>query len=301
MSDQPQNQSSEEKPKSYDKMPEMDEFNTLDSATQKDLLWKFPLKDQEEEESKPSEGESEQDQPKEDVKGEESTQEDKPDKEPVKDEESEMAKNYKSLQAEFTRRSQELSELKKEFKAFSKADESKETEETSPLDDLAKDNPKAKELIDAIRADVESKLKQGIQPIQEKLTQRQATENYGTFQTEVKEFLSSSLGRLEPEFNAVVNEYYENQDALVEDAAKDPALFSKLKKEVLARNFEKAAELVKEKPTLEAKNKIVKETGVSGKATTTTEIGDDLDLKTFGKKTSTEMKAALRKVGAVKN
>ena len=313
MSDQPKIQSTEDKVDSYTEMPESAEFSTLPSDVQKGLINKFPApsEDQEEEESKSPEKESEDtDQPqKDDPKSEESDKKDKPDIEPTKGAEPDVAKNYKSLQAEFTRKSQKLSsferenaELKQKLAALSKGKESKETEEESPLDKLAADNPKAKELIDALREDMERRLSKGIQPIEEKLTRKQAEDNLSRFQEEVDGFLKSPLGGLEQEFNELVKENFENQDAMLEAAASDPALFDKLKKEVLAQNFVKAAELSRAKQTPEEKNKIVQQTGVSGKAKTTTEVDDDLELATFRKKkTSQEMKETLRKVGVVKN
>lgn len=302
MTDNTQSQSSEEKV--YDKMPELDEFRTLDSEKQKELIAKFP-QDQDEEKSETSETESESDQPKEDAKEAKSKKDDQPE-EAKKEEEPDLVKRYRELQAEFTRRSQRLSKLESEFNELkAKVTNGKETEEKSPLDRLVEDNPKAKELIDALRADVEQRLdkgiRQGIQPIQETLTQRQAVENFSKFQGEVKKFLDSPLGKMEAEFNEVAAGLFENQDALETAASKDPALFEKLQEKVLAKHFVKAAKLMNGIASPEEKNKIVKDTGVAGKSKTTTEVDDELDLKVFNKLSSDEMKKVLSKHGAVKN
>lgn len=307
MSDQTQTQSSEE-PKVYDKMPEMEEFRTLDSETQKELILKFgDTQDQEEEKSETSEEESENketDQTQEDDKDSESDKDNQDKK--TKEEESSVVKNYKELQAEFTRKSQELSQLKKDFSEFkSKVTVGKDSEVKSPLAKLVETNPNAKELVEAIEAEVnfrlEKGLEKGIRPIQEKLSQETSDKNYGLFQSEVKEFLGSPLGKLESEFNEIASEFYESQDALLEAARKDPSLFSNLKKEVLSRHFVKAAKLMGEVVSQEDKNKLVKDTGISGKAKTTTTVDDELDMKVFKGKTSEEMKRILSKHGAVKS
>lgn len=307
MNDQSQNQSSEQ-PKVFEKMPAIDEFKTLDSETQRELIEKFgAAEDQEDEKSEPSdEDSSKKEQPITDEKdsGSEAETKDTQDAS-AKKEEPDLAKRYKELEAEFTRRSQKMRDLERRLDELSKVNKGQEPEVKSPLDKLVEDNPKAKDLIDALREDMEqrleAKVKQGIRPIQETLSKQQAAENYGKFQAEVKEFLSSPLGKMEAEFNEEAAGMFENQDALLEGAAKDPALFQKLKEKVLAKHFVKAARLFSGELSPEDKNKSVKQTGVSGKSKTTTEVDDELDLKTFNKLSSDEMKKVLAKHGAVKS
>lgn len=307
MPEQTQTQSSEEK-KTYDAMPPIEEFRALDADTQRELIEKFPpTQDQEEEKSETSKEKSEE-------KSDDQSQEDaevKPEsekaekQEEAKKEEPDLVKNYKELQAEFTRRSQRMKQLETKLAELeAKVKPSQDSVEKSPLDALVEKNPQAKDLIDALRAEVEAKLgkglEKGIKPIQEKLTQQTAEENFGRFQAGVKEFLASPLGKMEAEFNQVAAELYENQDALLEASRKDPALFANLKKEVLSRHFVKAAKLMGEVVSQEDKAKIVKDTGISGKAKTTTTVDDDLNLKIFRGKSSSEMKKILEKHGAVK-
>ena len=305
MSDETQTQSSE--PKTYEAMPSMEEFETLDSTVQKELINKFGVQDQDEEKSEPSSTEeetSEEVQP-------ESTDE-KPETEEVKQEEKpakeepEQAKKYKELEAEFTRRSQRMRELERKVEELSKGKEGQvPAEAKSPLEKLVETNPNAKELVEAIREEVRMNLtkglESGIRPIQDKLTQQTSDENFGKFQSEVKEFLGSPMGKLEKEFNEVAAESYESQDALLEAARKDPALFSNLKKEVLSRHFVKAAKLMGETVSHEDKNRKVKDTGISGKARTTTTVDDELDLEVFRGKSPEEMRAILDRHGAVKH
>lgn len=302
MSDQTQTQSSEE-PKVFEKMPEMDEFKTLDSKTQRELIEKFgATQDQEEEKSETSTTEENSD--KEETSQTDESTESKKDK-PEEKIDPEQVKKYKELEAEFTRRSQKMRELERKVEELSKANKGRDSEVKSPLAKLVETNPNAKELVEAIEAEVKFRLgkglEEGIRPIQEKLTQETADKNYGKFQSEVKEFLGSPLGKLESEFNQVAAEFYESQDALLEAASKDPALFSNLKKEVLSRHFVKAAKLMGEVVSQEDKNKLVKDTGISGKAKTTTTVDDELDMKVFKGKSSEEMKRILAKHGAVKN
>lgn len=302
MVDQTQTQSSEGK--TYEAMPSMEEFGSLDSETQKELINRFGSQDQEEEKSEASntaeETETVQTEETDDSKD---TEKVKPEEKTV-EEDSSTVKKYKELEAEFTRRSQRMRELERKVEELSKATKEQAPNTKSPLEKLVETNPNAKELVDAIREEVRMNLKSGledgIRPIQEKLSQTSESENYGKFQSEVKEFLGSPLGKLESEFNAVAAEFYENQDALLSAARKDPALFSNLKKEVLSRHFVKAAKLMGETVTQEDKNKAVKQTGISGKAKTSTTVDDDLDLKIFKGKSSEEMKKILDKHGAVK-
>lgn len=304
MPDQAQTQSSEKK--IYETMPEMDEFATLEPAVQKELINRFGSQDQEEEKSEPST--TEQDSSKEEQPAQtddsKETEEVKPEEKTVQ-EEPEQVKKYKELEAEFTRRSQRMRELERKVEELSKAKQGQEPVVKSPLAKLVETNPNAKELVEAIEAEVQFRLdkglEKGIRPIQEKLTQQTSDENFGKFQSEVKEFLGSQLGKLETEFNQVAAELYENQDALLEAARKDPALFSNLKKEVLSRHFVKAAKLMGEVVSPEDKHKQVKDTGISGKAKTTVVVDDELDMKVFKTKTPDEMKKILAKHGAVKN
>lgn len=302
MVDETQTQSSEKK--TYDAMPPMSEFDELDSDTQKELLTKFGSQDQEEEKSEASntaeETETVQTEETDDSK---ETEEVKPE-EKIVEEENPTVKKYKELEAEFTRRSQKMRELERKVEELSKATKEQAPSIKSPLEKLVETNPNAKDLVEAIREEVRMNLAkgldEGIRPIQEKLSQTSESENYGKFQSEVKEFLGSPLGKLESEFNAVAAELYENQDAMLAAARKDPALFSNLRKEVLSRHFVKAAKLMGETVTQEEKNKAVKQTGISGKAKTSTTVDDDLDIKIFKGKSSEEMKKILDKHGAVK-
>ena len=298
----PQNQSSE--PKTYDSMPPMEEFETLDSATQKELVNKFAAQDHDEEKSEPSstdEDSSKEEQP-------ESTDAN-PETEEVKQEEPakeapDADKRYKELEAEFTRRSQKMRELERKVEELSKGKQGQEPNEKSPLEKLVETNPNAKDLVEAIREEVRINLtkglESGIKPIQERLTQQTSDENFGKFQSEVKDFLGSPLGKLEAEFNGIAAELYESQDALLDAARKDPELFSKLKEKAISRNFVKAAKLMGEVVSREDKNKLVKDTGISGKAKTSTTVDDELDMKVFKGKTSEEMRKILDKHGAVK-
>jgi hypothetical protein len=300
MPNETQTQSSEKK--MYSEMPSIEEFRTLDSETQRSLVEQFPSQDQEEEKSEPSiEESSSEDQT--EKKDESSEAEEVTPSEPAKEDDS-IAKKYKELEAEFTRRSQKLRDLERKVEELSKGKQGQESEEKSPLEKLVEANPNAKALVEAIRDEVrmnlDKGLEKGIRPIQEKLTQEVSEKNFGKFQSEVKEFLDSPLGKLEAEFNQIAAEQYENQDALLEAASKDPALFTNLKKEVLSRHFVKAAKLMGETVSQEDKSKIVKDTGISGKSKTTTTVDDELDMKIFKGKSSDEMKKILSKHGAVK-
>lgn len=302
MIDQTQNQSSEKK--EYKEMPPIEEFETLDSKTQEELISKFPvLEDQEEEKSETQEPESEvktEDQTESNETSDESSKEDNQSKK----QDDDLANKYKNLEAEFTRRSQKLRELEKKVEDMSKVNKGQESEVKSPLEKLVEINPNAKELVEAIRQEVELKLGKGlereIKPIQERMTQKQSEENFGIFQKEVSEFLSSSLGKLEPEFNEIAAEVYGDQETLLSEAKKNPDVFKNLKKEVLARHFVKAAKLMGETITPEDKTNKIKNLGVSGKPKTTVEVDDELDLKVFNGKSSEEMEKILAKHGAVK-
>lgn len=302
-----QTQSSEEK-KTYTEMPTMEEFRDLDSETQKALIEQFPdSQDQEEEKSETSEEKSEEksdDQSQED--GEAKTESEKSEKqEEAKKEEPDLVKNYKELQAEFTRRSQKMKQLEAKLSELeAKVKPSQDSEAKSPLDELIEKNPQAKDLIEAIRAEMESKLGKGLEkeinPIKEKLTQQTETENWSSFTKGWSEMMESPLKGLEQEFNAVATEKYGSQEAFIEQAHKNPLVFETLKKEVLSTHFIKAAKLMGEVISQEDKNKRVKDTGISGKAKTTTAVDDELDMKVFKSKTSDEMKKILAKNGAVK-
>lgn len=305
MSDQTQNQSSEvEQPINAPEDLSTKSLEELEKMVQEAAV---TPQDQEEEKSSELETDSSAETTEQTVAGKKETEPSKEDtQEKVTQEVTDFEKKYKALEPEFTRRSQELSKLRKEVDEL-KAKLVKPSTETSgqdadtasPLDKLAETNPAAKTLVEALRAEIATRLGKELRPVKEQLTQKQATDNVERFTKELADFEKSELGGLKAELDAVAGEYFENQDAVLQAAASDSALFTKLKKEVISRNFIKAAELMKPKPSIEQRNKEIANTGVMGKSKTVQAVEDKTDFDVFKKLPLAEQEAILKKLKVI--
>ena len=140
------------------------------------------------------------------------TEQDKLSKE-IRQEIESLRQSYKDLQAEFTRKSQELSELKKS-KDSEKDNVDREMEKH--LDQLAKENPNAVKLIDYM---VNKKLKEHVSPLEERTQLRDKQLFQKALQAEMAEFKQGPLSELAPEAEKLVHE-------VLSSFEKNPRLFS---------------------------------------------------------------------------
>ena len=284
---------------SFEKMPVVDEFKVLSSDLQEALLKKFPegqreeesdedVDDQENKDSDKKDSEDDEEQPKE--KDTESDKTDKQDDEELTTEErlAKIEKSYKSLEKEFTRRSQKLSELVKEnetlkTKAVNSSTQEQASAQIDKLEELKKANPKAAEFIDSLVKGLEERfgkqVNDKVNPIVEKISNAEKENNITLFQNEVTKFLEGDLKDLEPELDKLVNELFEDKDTLLKAAAQNPSLFKLIRQELFDRNLDKIVEIKSrlDEDDPQKKNKKINDTGVSGKPKTGKKTADDLD------------------------
>jgi len=322
--EQPQSQSKEEVTvDSFDKMPEVDEFKKLDDVMQRDLINKFASmesNDQEEVDSQTSDEKSKEvvDQAHNDDTSEESKEEaddhSESESEQGKDKQKqEKTKEHQELESEFTRRSQRLKKLETErdelLQRVSKLEgrvegtSDKIEHAKSKLAQLKEKNPKAAEFIDALDEAIKEKAKELVQPVEERVTKRDAQENLDKFSSQVDSFLKSEFKEMEKELDAVISSRYKSDKELIEAAQINPNLFDELKKETIFANQDKFVEIKNKAKDNEAtdpveRHKEIRKTGVSGKAKTGTAAAEDLmDINKFRKLSPDKQEALLREQG----
>lgn len=173
---------------------------------------------------------------------------DKQKKDPsLEDRLAQLEKNYKSLQSDYTKKSQRLKELERELETrstVSEKTEKRESEETDPeLAQLKQKDPKAYDalnrMIDRI---VDKRVTEKVKPVEEQVTLRKRQDNANRFNKKVEEFMSSPLKELETDMVEIINEnpsewqrvIWENENA-----------FDLLTKELRARHTVKVADLLR--------------------------------------------------------
>lgn len=314
-------------------VPSLDEFKNLTTEEMEKALAAAQVSnDQESNESEPetedsqaeqsSEGEQDPE-PKSDKQAEtenEGSEESKDDKgEDLKTQIQALQKSYKELQAEFTRRSQELKELKT-GNASSKDKANAETAEqlTQDYNDLLalaegdaestkflKGLGKAMQaMIDKSLGKVEKVVDDKIAPVKEQFVRQGAEANLNKFVAQVDAFKASPIGALTEEINAIIAESYADNDALAEAAKKDPSIFKQFEKELYYRHPEKVAALKAAKTskgdTDPLKRHEALKTGVSGKSRTSASAPASAeDLKTFNSMSLAEQEKFLKSKGRI--
>lgn len=187
----------------------------------------------------------------------------------LKAENETTTKSYKSLQAEFTRRSQ----------AEKAKDKSTDKTQTSKLARLKETNPETAELLESI---IDERVSEKVKPIEEERAIYRKRQNIATFDSAVKDFKKSDLAELEPQVMEVFNE---NPKYWVSALEEDPNTFSYLLKEALLRDViggkRKVVEIVSkkknEKIVAETQKNIVDESGVLTKGKTSAVVVPDVD------------------------
>lgn len=214
---------------------------------------------------------------------------------------AQLEKSNKELQGEFTRRSQKIKDLEKELanaKAPVKKDDASEKPDTSKLAQLRKKDPEAASALEQlIEEQVAKRVKDHIKPVEEQVTLRTRKENAEKFSKSIDEFTKSELGPMETELVSIYNENPAYWQQLIWD---NGDAFSVLKKELLFRHFDKAAEL-KAKSTKNANNSQSKQdrlkgTSVGTKTKVTTPTKDVMSDGDFKNLSLAEMEKRLRKV-----
>ncbi len=244
------------------------------------------------------------------------------------DKQKKEEKSRKNLQSEFTKRSQRLKAVEKENSDLrerlakvegileGKSDQEKDSVETpdlSPLRELAKDNPKAEKLLNAIEATLdmqndrlEKKFNKRFEKDEDSKKAETANTNLQGFRNKVSEFLDGPLAKLEDEFNIIAEAKFGDADTLEAAAKKDPELFDSLKGLLFSKYFDKVSELLdnvedekEEAGEATKRNKEINKTGVSKRSKTSADKSDPMNIKNFRKKNAKEMKELMRQHGRV--
>lgn len=203
-------------------------------------------------------------------------------------------KQYKDLQAEFTRRSQELKELK-----ASKEDNSeKAKEQETKLSQLRKRDPEAAAALEALIAEeVSKRVQEHVKPLEDTVTLRTRQENVNKFNKAVEEFKSSPLKELEVELVAIINDNPSEWQRTIWDKGD---AFESLKKELFYRHQDKVARLTvqanKQKESSSVKKDRLKEGQVGTKTKVTQPTRDVMSDSEFKNLSLAEMEKRLPKV-----
>ena len=212
-----------------------------------------------------------------------------------------LEKSNKELQGEFTRRSQRIKDLEKELasaKAPEKKDEKSATPDNSKLAQLRKKDPEAASALEAlINEQVEKRVKDHIKPVEEQVTLRTRKENAEKFSSSIDEFKKSELAPMEAELVSIYNENPAYWQQLIWENGN---AFDTLKKEVIYRNFDKAASLrakkLKDANNSSTKQDRLKGSSVGTKTKVTTPTKDVMSDAQFKNLSLAEMEKRLRKV-----
>jgi len=241
-------------------------------------------KDQLEENSGDSEEESEEETDNEKDKSEETDQSSE-EKDKKKDKESEsseaeeadddeadnstLRKNYKSLESEFTRRSQKLKKLEGENEALiSRLDRLEKTVQgdtdkddevkQSIIDEMKEKNPEAAKLFQMFGNELFERMQQELQkeldPLKQDAQQSKTEGNAEKFSADIDAFLESDLKELEPEISEYITA---NEEAVKELVRVTPDAFKQIKERVILDNLDRVSELrsKSEKDTKSTKKK----------------------------------------------
>jgi len=239
--------------------------------------------------------------------------EDNQTKDSLEDRFSKLEKSNKALQAEFTRRSQKIKKLEQEntdLKSNKKVDSKSEQVQSRILEQLKEKNPDAAKIFEEfgkeLMEQMQNKLGKDVEKLKSTLSKNEQNTNIEHFNSQLTEFLSSSLAGLETEFNVLLDERFPTNEDLITEASKNPRLFEDLKKDVINDNLEKAAGLLSRKKSIvkEKKNKDrdkeIADSKGSGKSRTSVKTKDNLDLKEFKKLSMDKQEKILREHGAWK-
>lgn len=290
MKDQAQEHSEDEKPFDQLTLEEMEAKIESDANSKEEQA-------KEKSEDKPEQESAEEEPAKDKSEAEEAEDKTESEKKDNQDSESEkIRKQYKELQSEFTKRSQELAKLRKELEAkTSGKEETKDSEESDEeLEQLKAKYPDAAKLFEKI-ADRKLKTVVGekVKPIHDQVVLRSQEENIAKFNSAIDAFKSSDLAELEAEVLAVYNEDPEKWASEIQKSSK---AFESLKNEAILRNIDKVAEIKSRKKASSVENK-TREVGkafVGGKSKTSRSAGVP-SLDEFKKLSLEEMEALLPK------
>ena len=360
---------------SFESMPTAKEFATLDTEVKRGLMRRFAPSEDDESEDKPENSDNNNDDSKsdadskddksdeqsddnddsedaddEDDKSSDKNQDDDESKDDEDDADSSKSDSDKSdkqkkkkdstreLQAEFTRRSQQLRKLERENKNLkneiseirdllkqSKPDQDSDAA-ASNLDAIrkvAEDNPKLKPLLEPIVKEMERLNKKAVERDEEKKKKQRedaddvADKNLDVFRSNVDEFLNGPLAALEPEFDAIVAEKFDSVEKLEEAAEKDPDLFDRIMGKFHRVHAKAIAKLTskgkdsdeddedetesKKEKAKKRKKEVDKQGTSRKKSKSSVDASDPMNIKNFKNKTTAEKKALLKQHGAYGN
>lgn len=271
MKDQAQEHSEEEKPFDQLSLEEMEAKIESDANSKEEQA-------EEKSEEKP-EQDSEEEQPaKDESEDSKEESEDKTESEKKDNQDSELEKvrkQNKELQAEFTRRSQELAKLRKELEAKTSSKES--TQDSAEIDEeeetLRAKFPDAAKLFEKIaEKKIKAAIGEKVKPIHDQVVLRSQEENISKFNEALAAFRSSDLAELEGDVLAAYNSDPEKWAAEIE---RSPRAFEQLKNEAVLKNLDKVAEIKSRKKasSIENKTKEIGKAFVGNKSRTSKSAG----------------------------
>lgn len=211
---------------------------------------------------------------------------------------SKLEKNYKELQAEFTRRSQKLKEYEDNASKSTESKENKVPEKESRLAQLRKKDPEAANALEQIiREEAEKIVSERVKPVEEQVTLRRRQENASKFSKASEDFKTSALAELEPQLVDIINENPSEWQRVIWE---DENAFDKLLKELRSRHTIEVADLLrkadKSANASSTKKERLKDSQVGTKTKVTQPTKDVMSSDEFRKLSAAEMEKRLPRV-----
>ena len=148
-------------------------------------------------------------------------------------------RQYKELQAEFTRTRQEIAELKKQG-----ASKQEQQKVESKLAQIRKENPEAATIFDELKEEVREELRKEIKPIEERVVLRTKRENVESFSKAAKTFKESELAELQPELDKIIDEVSGSEEQFYSNIEENPGFFDYVLSVLKHRHFDKVKEII---------------------------------------------------------
>ena len=148
-------------------------------------------------------------------------------------------RQYKELQAEFTRTRQEIAELKKQG-----ASKSEQQKVESKLAQIRKENPEAATIFDELKQEVREELRKEMKPIEERVVLRAKRENIESFTKAAEDFKKSELSELQPELDKILHEVSGTDEQLYGNIEDNPGFFDYAMSVLMYRHRDKVKEII---------------------------------------------------------
>lgn len=149
-------------------------------------------------------------------------------------------KAYRDLQADYTRKAQELAELKREHAP--KLDQAKVE---SKLAQIRKENPDAATIFDEVIAQAKEEMRKEFKPIEERVVLRTKRENVESFSKAADEFKKSEYAELQPELDKILDEVSgNNSEHLYSNIEDNPGFFEYAMSVLTYRHRDKIKEII---------------------------------------------------------